>query len=179
MAKKISANLARKIKPIKILILDVDGVMTDGRIIYDDDGKETKVFDVKDGHGIKLLIRAGIDVAIITARESRVVLHRAKNLGIEMVYQKAMDKVLAFEDILKKRQLYSREAAYIGDELVDIPLLRKVGFAVAVKDAVEDVKNYGDYITVKNGGYGAVREVCELILKTKGKWDKVTAKYFE
>ncbi|HBR18375.1 MAG: phenylphosphate carboxylase subunit delta [Deltaproteobacteria bacterium RIFCSPLOWO2_12_FULL_43_16] len=186
MAKKLSAHsrlggwdkLIKKIKPVKILILDVDGVMTDGRIIYDDDGKETKIFDVKDGHGIKLLMRAGLDVAIITARESNVVLHRAKNLGIEMVYQKAMDKTAAFDDILQKRQLSAKEAVYIGDELVDIPLLRRVGFAVAVKDAVDDVKRHVDYVTVKNGGYGAVREVCELILKTQGKWDEVTAKYF-
>lgn len=178
MPKKLSANLIKKIKPIKLLILDVDGVMTDGRIIYDDDEKETKAFDVKDGHGIKLLMRAGIDVAIITARESKVVIHRAKNLGIEMVYQKAMDKTAAFEDILKKKQLSSQETAYIGDELVDIPLLRKVGFAVAVKDAVEDVKKYVNYVTEKNGGYGAVREICELILKTQGKWKQATARYF-
>lgn len=175
----LSPDIIKKILPLKILILDVDGVMTDGRIIYDDAAKETKVFDVKDGHGIKLIMRAGIDVAIITARESEVVLHRAKNLGIEMVYQKAMDKVAAFEDILKKRLLSSHEAAYIGDELVDIPLLRRVGFAVAVKDAVEDVKKYVDYITVKNGGYGAIREVCELVLKTQDKWDEVTARYFK
>lgn len=177
MPKKISANLIKKIKQLKLLVLDVDGVMTDGRIIYNDDGKETKMFDVKDGHGIKLLMRAGIDVAIITARESNVVLHRAKNLGIEMVYQKAMDKVAAFEDILKKKQLSLGEAAYAGDELVDIPLLRRVGFAIAVNDAVADVKKYADYITKKNGGCGAVREVCEIILKTQGKWKEVTAKY--
>src|SRR3990170_4192462 len=128
---------------------------------------------------IKLLMRAGIDVAIITARESKVVLHRARNLGIEMVYQKAMDKVIAFEDILKKRQLSPQETAYIGDELVDIPLLRRVGFAVTVKDAVADVKKHVDYTTAKNGGCGAVREICELILKVQGKWDEVTAKYFE
>ena len=178
MAKKLSTNRIRKIKAIKILILDVDGVMTDGKIIYDDDGKEIKIFDVKDGHGIKLLMRAGIDVAIITARESKVVLHRARNLGIEMVYQKAMDKVIAFEDILKKRQLSPQETAYIGDELVDIPLLRRVGFAVTVKDAVADVKKHVDYTTAKNGGCGAVREICELILKVQGKWEQVTARYF-
>lgn len=178
MAKKISPNLIKKIKSVKLLALDVDGVMTDGRIIYDDEGKETKVFDVKDGHGIKLLMRAGIDVAIITARESNVVLHRAKNLGIELVYQKAMDKVVALEDILKRKGLISEQVAYIGDELVDIPLLRKVGFAAAVKDAVDDVKKYVDYVTVKNGGYGAVREVCELILKAQRKWEQVTALYF-
>lgn len=179
MSKKISESLLKKIKFIKLLILDVDGVMTDGRIIYDDDGKETKVFDVKDGHGIKLLMRAGINVAIITARESKVVLHRAKNLGIEAVYQKAMDKVAAFEDIAKKKQLPPDEVAYMGDDLVDIPLLRRVGFAIAVKDAVEDVKKHVHYVTIRNGGCGAVREVCELILKTQGKWAEVTAKYFE
>ncbi|MEK6599115.1 MAG: HAD-IIIA family hydrolase [Deltaproteobacteria bacterium] len=176
MANKISPNFIKKIKAVKLLALDVDGVMTDGRIIYDDEGKETKVFDVKDGHGIKLLMRVGIDVAIITARESNVVLHRAKNLGIELVYQKAMDKVAALEDILKRKELISEQVAYIGDELVDIPLLRKVGFAIAVRDAVKDVKKYVDYVTVKNGGYGAVREVCELILKTQGRWAEVMEK---
>ncbi|MBI5047777.1 MAG: HAD-IIIA family hydrolase [Deltaproteobacteria bacterium] len=179
MTKKLSPTLIKKIVAIKLLCLDVDGVMTDGRIIYDDAGRETKMFDVKDGHGIKLLMRAGIDVAIITARESNVVLHRAKNLGVEMVYQKAMDKVIAFEDILKKRRLSSQETAYIGDELVDIPLLRRVGFAVAVKDAVKDVKKYVNYITIRSGGCGAVREVCELILKAQGKWAEVTARYFD
>ncbi|MBI3753654.1 MAG: HAD-IIIA family hydrolase [Deltaproteobacteria bacterium] len=179
MTKKLSPTLIKKIKPIKLLCLDVDGVMTDGCIIYDDDGKEIKVFDVKDGHGIKLLMRAGIDVAIITARESNVVLHRAKNLGIETVYQKAMDKVAAFEDIVKKKQLLPNEASYMGDELVDIQLLRRVGFAVAVKDAVADVKKYADYVTARNGGYGAVREICDLILKVQGKWEEVTARYFE
>lgn len=179
MPKKLSAQIIKKIKAVKILILDVDGVMTDGCIIYDDDGKETKVFDVKDGHGIKLLMRAGIDVAIITARESNVVLHRSKNLGIEMVYQKAMDKVAAFEDMVKKKQLLPNEAAYMGDELVDMPLLQKVGFAVTVKDAVADVKKYADYVTARNGGHGAVREICDLILKVQGKWEEATARYFE
>jgi len=178
MARKISAGLAKRIKAVKLLILDVDGVMTDGGIIYDDDGMELKVFDVKDGHGIKLLMRAGIGVAIITGRESKVVYHRAKNLGIDMVYQGAKDKVGAFEDILKNRQLSPEEAAYIGDELVDVPLLRRVGFAVAVSDSVRDVKRYADYVTLKNGGKGAVREVCELILNVQGKWDTVTAAYF-
>ncbi|MEK6539703.1 MAG: HAD-IIIA family hydrolase [Deltaproteobacteria bacterium] len=178
MARKISAGLAKRIKAVKLLILDVDGVMTDGGIIYDDDGRELKVFDVKDGHGIKLLMRAGIGVAIITGRESKVVYHRAKNLGIDMVCQGAKDKVGAFEDILKNRQLSPEEAAYIGDELVDVPLLRRVGFAVAVSDSVRDVKRYADYVTLKNGGKGAVREVCELILNVQGKWDTVTAAYF-
>src|SRR3970282_1972450 len=152
MTRKISAGLAKRIKAVKLLILDVDGVMTDGGIIYDDDGRELKVFDVKDGHGIKLLMRAGIGVAIITGRESKVVYHRAKNLGIDidMVYQGAKDKLKAFEDILKNRQL----------------------------SLEEDVKKHVDYVTVKNGGSGAVRELCELILKVQGKWDTVTAAYF-
>lgn len=178
MSKKIPQSLIKKIKAIKLFALDVDGVMTDGRIIYDDDGRETKIFDVKDGHGIKMLIRSGLDVAIITARQSNVVIHRARNLGIDLVYQKAIDKVSALEDILAKKGLSFEQAAYIGDELVDIPLLRKVGFAIAVKDAVDDVKRYVDYVAVKNGGYGAVREVCELILKSQGRWTDVTARYF-
>lgn len=178
MAKKISANLTKKINAIKILALDVDGVMTDGRIIYDDSGKELKTFDVKDGHGIKLLMKVGIDIAIITARKSNVVLYRAKNLGIKMVYQNAINKIEALGDILKRRQLSLEEIAYMGDELIDIPILRRVGFAVAVRDATADVKKYADYITVKNGGCGAVREICDLILNVQGKWTKATEKYF-
>ncbi|HBO84480.1 MAG: hypothetical protein A2073_02290 [Deltaproteobacteria bacterium GWC2_42_11] len=166
-----------KVKKIKILILDVDGIMTDGSIIYDDDGRETKVFDVKDGHGIKMLRMAGIDTAIITARKSGVVKHRAKNLGIDMVYQKAMDKVSAFKDILRKTSLKPENTAYMGDELVDIPVLKQAGFKITVPDAVNEVKKVCDYITKMHGGKGAVREVCELILKVQGKWDDTLMRY--
>ena len=171
-------NKARlKIKKIKILILDVDGIMTDGSIIYDDNGKETKVFDVRDGHGIKMLMNAGVYVAIITARKSGVVKHRAKNLGIKMVYQKAMDKVIAFNDILAKTSLKPENAAYMGDELVDISILKRAGFSITVPDGVPEVKAVSDYITKMPGGKGAVREICELILKVQGKWENIIKRY--
>lgn len=163
-------SIKEKIKKIKILILDVDGIMTDGSIIYNDDGKETKVFDVKDGHGIKMLMRAGISVALITGRKSGVVRHRAKNLGIDMVYQNAVDKVIAFNDILAKTSLKPENAAYMGDELVDIPVLKRAGLSITVPDGVPEVKAVSDYVTKKYGGKGAVREVSELILKVQNKW---------
>ncbi|MBI5681929.1 MAG: HAD-IIIA family hydrolase [Deltaproteobacteria bacterium] len=172
-----SSKLRKKIEKIKILIIDVDGVMTDGSIIYNDDGKETKVFDVKDGHGIKMLMNAGVDVAIITARKSGVVRHRAKNLGIKMVYQKAMDKVSAFNDILAKTSLKPENAAYMGDELVDIPLLKRAGVSITVPDGVKEAKEFSDYITKMPGGKGAVREACELIIKTQGQWENAIKKY--
>lgn len=182
-AKRLSIirdqRLKEKIKRIKLLILDVDGVLTDGGIIYDDAGRETKVFDVKDGQGIKLLKAAGIDVAIITARASKAVLSRARELGIDTIYQKALDKVEVFHEIIDKKGLSPDEVAYVGDDLVDLPILQRVGFSVAVFDSVEDIKGMVDWITTKLGGKGAVREVCELILKVQGKWEGVTERYLD
>ncbi|MFH1624940.1 MAG: HAD-IIIA family hydrolase [Pseudomonadota bacterium] len=170
--------MIEKAKEIKLLILDVDGVLTDGKIIYDNRGVESKCFDVRDGHGIKLLMRAGIEVGIISGRESGAVEHRAKDLGISMVYQRILDKVKVYEIILNEKGLADNQICFIGDDLVDIPLMKKVGFAVAVADGSEHVKVFADYVTVKNGGDGAVREICELILKAQDKWDRFTEKYF-
>ncbi|MBI5468188.1 MAG: HAD-IIIA family hydrolase [Deltaproteobacteria bacterium] len=172
-------GVAEKIKGIKLVIFDVDGVLTDGRIIYGDDGKETKAFDVKDGHGIKLLMRAGINSAIITARESRVVEHRGKNLGIELVYQGRKDKIEAFEDIKRKTGLKASEIAYVGDDIIDLPVIKRAGFSAAVSDAVQEVRERVDYVSVRPGGRGAAREVAELILKTQGKWDEILANYLK
>lgn len=164
---------------IKLLLLDVDGVMTDGRIIYDNDGGETKAFDVKDGHGLKLVQRAGIKVGIITGRQSAVVARRAAELGIELVYQGAKDKILPFNDILEKLALTPEEVAYVGDDIVDLPVMRKVGFAATVADAVDDVKPYADMVSKRSGGRGGVREICEFLLKESGRWSAVTRHYFE
>ena len=164
---------------IKLLLLDVDGVMTDGRIIYDNDGGETKAFDVKDGHGLKLVQRAGIKVGIITGRQSLVVARRAKELGIELVYQGVKDKSLPFNEILEKLALTAEEVAYVGDDIVDLPVMRKVGFAATVADAVDDVKPFADMISERPGGRGAVREICEYLLKESGRWSAVTRHYFE
>lgn len=164
---------------IKLLLLDVDGVMTDGRIIFLGDGGEAKAFDVKDGHGLKLIQRAGIRVGIITGRQSDIVARRAAELGIEIVYQGAKDKMQPFREILQKLELQPSEVAYVGDDLVDLPILRQVGFAVTVADAVEDIKPYVDKITSRAGGRGAVREVCDYLLKESGLWASVTSRYFE
>lgn len=174
-----SEGLNGKIRKIKLVIFDVDGVLTDGTIIYNDEGQEIKVFDVRDGHGIKLLMRTGIQVGIITARESRVVAHRAVNLGIDLVYQGRKDKLSAFEDILKKTSLKPEEAAYMGDDIIDLPVMTRVGLSAAVSDAVEEVKARVDYITKAAGGRGAARELAELILKGQGRWDEILNNYLK
>ncbi len=163
---------------IKLLLLDVDGVMTDGRIIYLDDGKEAKCFDVKDGHGLKLIQRAGIQVGIITGRQSEVVARRAAELGIEIVYQGAKDKMLPFREIMEKLGLKPCEVAYVGDDVVDLPVMRQAGFSATVADAVDDIKPYVDLVTGRPGGRGAVREVCDFLLKQSGRWLSVTSRYF-
>lgn len=170
--------MLKDLSKIKLLLLDVDGVLTDGRIIYDHHGVETKAFDVKDGHGIKLVQRAGIEVGIITGRTSEVVNVRARELGIGIVHQGAKNKLLPYREILAARGLVDEEVAYVGDDIVDLPILRRVGFAVAVADALEDVKPLVDYVTRHRGGRGAVREVCDLILRNSGVWGELTNRYF-
>jgi 3-deoxy-D-manno-octulosonate 8-phosphate phosphatase (KDO 8-P phosphatase) len=155
---------------IKLLILDVDGVLTDGKIIYTDHGSEIKMFNVRDGVGVKLLKEAGIDVAIVSSRRSEAVRYRANDLGIEAVFLGINDKLLLFEDLLRDKGLEDQEVGYIGDDLVDIPVLKRAGLAIAVADAVEEVRRLADYVTRKSGGEGAVREVCELILQAQDKW---------
>jgi 3-deoxy-D-manno-octulosonate 8-phosphate phosphatase (KDO 8-P phosphatase) len=162
---------------IKLLILDVDGVMTDGRIVYDANGVETKFFNVKDGHGIKMVQRAGISVAIISGRQSMVVDLRAKELGIDRVYQGALDKLGPFQEILAATGLDASQIAYMGDDIIDLPILRRVGFAAAPCDAVDEVLAAVHFTARNRGGWGAVRELCDLILKGGGKWDEITARY--
>lgn len=170
--------MRERLLPIRLLLLDVDGVMTDGRITFDDHGVETKSFDVKDGHGIKLLQRAGIQVGIITGRQSRVVEVRARELGIEILFQGVRDKLVPYRELLDSLSLQDQQIAYVGDDVVDLPILRRVGFAATVADAVADVKPLVHYVTVRPGGRGAVREICDLILKETGCWPGVTARYF-
>jgi 3-deoxy-D-manno-octulosonate 8-phosphate phosphatase (KDO 8-P phosphatase) len=173
----LKKNIQGKLKKIKMLILDVDGVMTDGNIIMDSDGREMKNFNVRDGHGLVMIQRHGIQAAILTGRTSAVVEHRARDLKIAGVYQGALNKKEIFEQILKKNNLTPEAIAYIGDDIVDIPVLKMVGFSVAVADAVELVKKTVDYVTVNSGGQGAVREICEMLLISQGYWTEVAAKY--
>ncbi len=172
------ATETEKARAIKLLILDVDGVLTDGSIVYADRGEELKCFNVKDGHGIKLLLRAGIEVALVTGRKSAAVEHRAQDLGIKLVFQKALNKIEAYEEIRAIQKLRDEELCVMGDDLPDLPILRKCGFSVAVPDSIDEVKREVDYVTYKEAGKGAVREVCEIILKAQGLWEKVTARYF-
>jgi len=167
-----------RLKKIRLLLLDVDGVMTDGRIIFDSNGVESKFFNVKDGHGIKMLQRAGIEVGIISGRESKVVANRATELGIERVFQKATDKLSPYLRILADTGFSDDEAAFIGDDLIDIPVLKRVGFAAAPADAVAEVLPYAHFVTRNPGGWGAVREISDMLLRAQGKWDELTARYF-
>ena len=167
-----------KAKKIKLLIMDVDGVLTGGLIMLDNQGNEFKAFHVRDGHGIKMAQRAGLKVAIITGRESNVVKLRAKELGIEHVYQRSFDKLATYREMLMKLGLTDEEAAFIGDDIVDIPVMSRVGLSFAVADAEPYVKDVAQIVTVRKGGYGAVREIIDGLLKARGDWEIVTAKYF-
>jgi len=171
-------DINERAKKIKLLILDVDGVLTDGKFYYGNYGDELKAFDMQDGFGITLLMCAGIKVIIITAGASKVVIRRAKHLRITKVYQKSFRKLETYEKVLKKFKVKDEEIAYIGDDLIDLPILRRVGFAICVLNAREELKSVAQYITARRGGEGAVREVAELLLKSQGKWDSVTRRYF-
>jgi 3-deoxy-D-manno-octulosonate 8-phosphate phosphatase (KDO 8-P phosphatase) len=170
-------NLLEKLEKIKLLILDVDGVLTDGRIILDDGGREIKNFNVRDGHGIKLVQRYGINVVLLTGRESKVVLHRAHDLGIKEVHQKIFNKKEVFIEILKTNNVDATACAYIGDDFIDIPVLKAAGFSAAVADAIDIVKKSVDYVTENRSGRGAVREVCDMLLMAQGKWPEIADKY--
>jgi 3-deoxy-D-manno-octulosonate 8-phosphate phosphatase (KDO 8-P phosphatase) len=169
--------LKEKAVKIKLLILDVDGVMTDGTIWIDARGQEQKGFNVKDGFGLRCLMKNGIDVAIITGRKSEAVAHRAGELGIQEIYQKVTDKRAPFYEILGKKGLTEDQVCYIGDDLPDLRLLKKVGLSISVADAVEEVKERVDFVTNNKGGHGAIREVCEIILKAQKKWAEVVSSY--
>jgi 3-deoxy-D-manno-octulosonate 8-phosphate phosphatase (KDO 8-P phosphatase) len=154
---------------IKLLILDVDGVMTDGRIMLNDRGEETKNFDVKDGHGLVCLRQAGIEVAIISGRTSNAVDHRANELGIRDVYQGIKDKAALCQRLLREKELAPDQVCCVGDDLPDLPLFDQAGLAVAVADAVAEVRSAARLITKSKGGHGAVREICDLILNAQKK----------
>jgi len=162
---------------IELLILDVDGVLTDGSIIVNADGSETKSFNVRDGHGIRLWQRAGFKTAIISGRTSPPTKIRAAELGIEHVLEGCHYKLPALEKLLDELGLAPENVAYIGDDLPDLPVLRCVGFGAAVADADDEVKKNADYVTSKPAGRGAVREVIEYILKSKGKWQDLMKRY--
>lgn len=159
-----------RLQKIKVLILDVDGVLTDGGIIIDSNGVETKRFDVQDGFGLVFWKKCGFKSAIISARESKVVAHRANDLQIDKVFVGVYPKINAYDALIKEWNVKDEEVCFIGDDVADLKILKRVGFAVAVDNAVFEVKSIAHYVSSKTGGHGAVREIIELILKAKGQW---------
>lgn len=165
------------LKEIKLLAMDVDGVLTDGGLLIGSDGTELKSFNLLDGHGIRMWHRAGFQTAIISGRKSGATQRRAEELEISFIYQPCESKLDGFNDILAKTGLEPKNIAYIGDDVMDIPLVKRAGFGVAVANAVNELKNCAHYITSAQGGNGAVREVIEYILKNTGQWDELMKRY--
>lgn len=169
--------LTEKIKKVKVLLLDVDGVLTDGRIIYDSRGRDAKLFDVHDGLGVGMLKKAGIPTILVTAKDSRAIAPRAKDMGVDRVYAGIKPKSAVLEKVTANYGVSVEELCFVGDDLVDLSIMKRVGFAVAVFNAAQEVKKVAAYITLRHGGRGAVREVAELIMKTQGKWQSVLDLY--
>jgi 3-deoxy-D-manno-octulosonate 8-phosphate phosphatase (KDO 8-P phosphatase) len=170
-------DILEKAKKIKLLLLDVDGVLTDGRIIYDSKGREIKFFYVHDGLGVYMLKKAGIPTILITAKGSSTIRPRARDMGVEAIFENVSPKSSILDKILKKYKVSNEEICFVGDDLVDLGLMKKVGFRVAVFNACPEIKSLAHYITLKEGGKGAVREIAELILKSKGLWDGLVEEY--
>ena len=167
--KQITPGVQKKAAKVKLILFDVDGVLTDGGIIIDDRGVEAKRFDVRDGQGITSLIHFGVKIGFITGRYSNAVRRRAKELGVTMIYQNVKDKVKIYDQIKRKTKLKDEQIAYVGDDILDLPVLRKAGFAITVSDGWSGLKSHVDYMTKSRGGRGAVREVSELVVKAQGK----------
>ncbi len=170
-------EIEARARAVRMIVFDVDGVLTDGSLYFGDDGQEYKAFNSRDGHGIKMLRSSGVEPAIITGRSSQVVSNRARNLGIVHLFQGADDKLEAFEKLLASVQLTTEQIAYMGDDLVDLPVLRRCGLAIGVPDAPEEVKARCHYITRADAGRGAAREACELIMRAQGTWAAQLALY--
>ena len=174
MTKRSGTNLA----DIQMLVMDVDGVLTDGNLIISGDGSESKSFSTLDGHGIWLWRKAGLKVAFLSGRSSESTKRRAEQLEIDYVFQGCLDKLSVLEELLGQVGLSADRTAYIGDDLLDLPVIKCVGFGVAVANAVGEVKDMADYVTTRRGGSGAVREVIEYILKSTGRWQQIVEGHF-
>jgi len=164
-------DILQKAAQVELVIFDVDGVLTDGRLFYGDDGQEYKAFHSRDGHGMKMLRASGVEIAIITGRTSKVVAHRMANLGIEHVYQGKAEKLPVFEALIERLGVGAERVAYVGDDVVDLPIMRRVGLAVAVADAHPLVLQHAHWHTPHGGGLGAARDICELIMEAHGTLD--------
>ena len=170
-------DVIEKAKNIRIVIFDVDGVLTDGSLYLTDAGEEIKAFNSRDGHGMKMLKASGIELAIITARESRSVRLRAENLNISLLYQGKKNKLKVFESLITKLGLGKSSCAYVGDDLIDLPVMTRCGLSICVPSAPALVKKHAHYVTNSEGGHGAVREVCELIMLAQGTLDEQFKEY--
>jgi 3-deoxy-D-manno-octulosonate 8-phosphate phosphatase (KDO 8-P phosphatase) len=170
-------DILAKASRIRLLVFDVDGVLTDGSLYIGDDGQEYKAFHSRDGHGIKMLLGHGIEIAVITGRTSRVVEHRMNNLGITHVYQGKLEKLPAFQELAQKLGIREDQTAYVGDDVVDLPVMRRVGLAIAVQDAHPLVRRHSHWQTPSPGGRGAARDVCELIMEARGVLDDEMSRY--
>ena len=173
------ASIERRASRIKLLLMDCDGVLTDGRLWLTDEGDEQKSFNTHDGLGLALFHRAGLKSGIITGRSSRAVARRAQELGVEFVCQGNPDKTAAFEQLLQQTGVDENEVAFVGDDLPDIPIMNRAELAVAVADAVEETRSAAHYVTRAKGGRGAIREVIEIILKSQGRWHDLVEDYLK
>jgi len=173
----LSDEVAQRAEKIRLLIFDVDGVLTDGRLYFDDNGVESKAFHSRDGHGIKMLRDGGVEIAIITGRQSNTVKYRMGNLGISLVHQGQRDKRPAYKSLLEQLNLSSDQVAYMGDDVVDLPVMNQVGLAIATADAHSMVLERAHWATAKNGGEGAAREACEMLLHAQGKLESMLQSY--
>jgi 3-deoxy-D-manno-octulosonate 8-phosphate phosphatase (KDO 8-P phosphatase) len=173
------AEVWERAKNIRLLLLDVDGVLTEGQLFFDAKGEALKVFHVRDGHGLKMAMRAGLEVALLSGRRSDAAFHRARELGISRFYEGLRDKVAVLEELLATLGLTPREVAMVADDLVDLPVLNRVGLAVAVADAVPEVKAAAHWVTSLPGGRGAVRQVTDLLLKARGQWPEIAGRWLE
>ncbi len=170
-------DILERAEQIKLIIFDVDGVLTDGSLFFSDSGEEMKAFNSRDGHGMKMLRESGVEVAIITGRTSNVVTHRMANLGIKYVYQGQHEKLPAFLELIDRLGVTAKQVAYGGDDVVDLPIMRRVGLAVAVQDAHSWVKKHAHWQTPSCGGRGATRDICELIMEAQGSLESTLNQY--
>lgn len=177
----VSHTLVERAQAVRLVIFDIDGVLTDSSLYFDDRGHEYKAFNSKDGHGMKMLQDSGVKIAIITGRKSDLVLHRARNLKLdpELIYQGIHDKAAAFADLLKQVGLDAKQIAYVGDDVIDLPVMTKVGLGIAVQDAHPFVREHAHWVTEQKGGKGAAREVCEMILDAQGHLQTLFANYLK
>lgn len=173
----MTQDAIERARAVKLMVFDVDGIMTDGTLFLADDGQEFKGFNSLDGHGLKMLKSTGVELAIITGRTSQVVVHRARNLGITHLHQGAHDKLAVYRQLLQDLSLEPEQTAFMGDDVVDLPVMRRSGLAVTVPAAPDLVKAHSHYITRREAGHGAVREACEFLMRAQGSFDAQMAIY--